>query len=77
MYLCTGLTSEPGGKDLRVCELECDYGPDLVVCKGDTAELRLRASGQRDQTDQQNNNVTEASPGTGVKNSINVIPQMH
>lgn len=35
-YVCVWgieLTSEPGGEDLWVCELGCDYGPDLVVCK--------------------------------------------
>lgn len=48
-----GLTSEPGGEDLWVCELGCDYCPDLVVCKGDMADPHIRASGQPDQTESQ------------------------
>ena len=49
VYVCKsvlrwmGLTSEPGGEDLWVCELGCDYGPDLVLCKGDMADPHLRA----------------------------------
>lgn len=50
-YMCVWgieLTSEPGGEDLWVCELGCDYGPDLVVCKGESADLCMKAAGQCD-----------------------------